>query len=269
MQSNTIPELAFGTWPLKGKQAIDSVNRALELGYRHLDTAQMYENEAEVGQAFVASGLPREEVFITTKINPPNYSKVRFLDSALKSRDALQVDSVDLLLLHWPPLNQPLEPLLDLLDSTVDQKITRSIGISNFTIAQMNLACVHLQNPVRVNQVEFHPFLDQSRLLKAATEKNVRLTAYTSLAKGKVASEPLLIEIANRLGKTPGAVALRWIIQQGVIAAMMSTNPQRMRDNKACLEFELTAEDMAQIHKLTQQKLRLVSPEGLAPQWDE
>ena len=264
-----IPNLAFGTFPLKGDSAKNAVFTALELGYRHIDTAQMYENELEVGKAIKASGLSTDKIFLTTKILPENYTLDRFIDSLKKSCDELQVDKVNLLLLHWPPIDKPLEPILDLLGSSLTYGLTERIGVSNFTSSLMEIAARYFDNQIAVNQVEFHPLLDQSKLLQKASSLNIKLMSFCSLARGKVVMEPVIKIIAEKYAVSPGAVALSWIMQQNVVATVMSSNRDRARNNMDSVRIHLNNNDMQLITELTQKHLRLVSPPGLAPEWDE
>ena len=264
-----IPKLAFGTFPLKGDAAYNAVKMALEVGYRHLDTAQMYQNEIDLGKAIKTSGLAMDKIFLTTKILPLNYSEDRFIDSLKKSCEDLQVDRVDMLLLHWPPINQPLEPILDLLEYSLELGLSDRIGISNFTSYQIELACKYLRHAIAVNQVEFHAYLDQSKIIKKASSLKIQLMAYCSLARGQVISDPIIRNIAEHHSVNAGAVALNWIIQQGVIPTVLSTNRARALCNIESLKLKLNAEEIKQITKLTQKNIRLVSPSGLSPKWDE
>lgn len=266
---NGIPALGLGTYPLTGDAAVACIGAALELGYRHIDTAQMYGNEGAVGTAIAASGLPRAEVYVTTKIDPGNLSQSRFLPSLRNSLASLKIERADLLLIHWPPADgTPVEAVMNWLNSAADQDLASSIGISNFPIALMRLAAARSPRKLINNQVEFHPLIDQSKLQKAAGELGIALSAYCPIARGAVLDNPILSGIAKRLGEAPATVALRWIIQQGVIALPMTTKRANAAANLRALQFSLSLEDMSAISALTVANRRLVAPARMARLWD-
>ena len=269
LKINGIPALGFGTYPLTGSECQASVAMALELGLRHIDTAQMYGNEADVGAAIAASGIPRQEVFVTTKVGSGNLSKNNFLQSVRRSTEALQMPSVDLLLIHWPPTDgTPIEAVMDWLNQAADEGLATHIGISNFTIPMMQKAASASARKLVNNQVEFHPLLDQSRLLASAKSLGIALSAYCPIARGAVLTDPIICGIAKRLNETPAAVTLRWIIQQGVIAVPMTTKRANAAANLRALQFNLTPEDMSAISTLTKANRRIVSPASMAALWD-
>jgi diketogulonate reductase-like aldo/keto reductase len=258
-----IPPIGFGTFPLTGEAAREAVLMAIGLGYRHIDTAQMYGNEREVGAAVERCGVPRTDLFLVTKVDPANVSADRFLSSVDRSLERLSTDRVDLLLLHWPPSAEPLEAVLDRLEEARDSGRARAVGVSNFTPAQMRLAAGRLH--IAMNQVEFHPFLDQSALLREARRLGVRLAAYCPLARGAVIGHPVVADVARRHGRTDAQIVLRWIVQQGVAAVAMSTKPANAASNLDIFGFDLSDRDMERIGALGAEGRRLVAPAGLAP----
>ena len=269
LKINGIPALGFGTYPLTGEECQTSVAMALELGFRHIDTAQMYGNEGDVGKAIAAAGSPRAEVFVTTKVGSGNLSKIKFLQSIRLSTEALQMPFVDLLLIHWPPTDgTPIEAVMDWLNQAADEGLAREIGVSNFTIAMMQKAAAASPRKLVNNQVEFHPMLDQSRLLASAKSLGIALSAYCPIARGAVLNDPIIMGIAKRLGETPATVTLRWIIQQGVIAVPMTTKRVNAQANLRALELNLTPEDMLAIATLAKANHRIVSPSSMAALWD-
>ncbi len=261
---------AFGTFPLEGDVAKQAILAAAEIGFRAFDTAQMYGNEAETGEALKATGIPREELCITTKVHPDNFGEGGFMASVERSLKALQVDCVDVLLLHWPPMDGNIAPSLKLLQASRDQGLARNIGVSNYTVQMMKDAKSIVDAPIVTNQVEFHPLLNQDRLLAGANETGIPLSSYCSVARGEVFKHPEFAEIGAAYGKTAGQVALRWIVQKGVSVNTMSTKPANMRANFDIMEFTLSCVDMARIEKLTATGYRIVGEDLVpwAPTWD-
>lgn len=260
----------FGTFPLRGEVLARAVRDAVDVGYRAFDTAQWYCNEAELAAALDATGIPRGQVLITTKVHPENMESARFLPSVEQSLRDLRADVIDVLLLHWPPNDRPVEPSLDLLQEAHRRGYARHIGVSNYTTAMMRRALSHLDVPLAVNQVEFHPLLDQSKLLAASAETGIPLSSYCSLARGEVFRYPVLGEISARLGKTAAQVALRWILQQGVALNTMSTRKENLQANFDIVDFRLSPEDMHRIGALTAVNFRISNIEvvSYAPTWD-
>ncbi len=265
-----VPALGFGTWQLEGRNAQSMTHEALELGYRHIDTAQAYGNEAEVGRGMARSSVPRDEVFLTTKVWPDRYAPGDFQASVDESLEKLGVDRVDLLLLHWPSFQgTTLERTLGLLNEAREAGKTRHIGVSNFTTSLLDRAWAATDAPLVANQVEYHPFLDQDAVLAAARERGMCLTAYSPLARGRVLDDPTLREVADRHGVGPAAVAIRWLIQhEGVAAIPKTSDPDHARSNLDALEIELSEEEMEAISGLARPDGRVISPAGLAPDWD-
>ena len=261
---------AFGTYPLTGDVARAAILAAAEVGYRAFDTAQIYENEAETGEALRASGVPREELCITTKVNPDNFAEHRFMASVEQSLNDLRIDCVDVLLLHWPPIGGDIAPSLRLLQKALDTGLARNIGVSNYTVAMMREAVSIIDAPLVTNQVEFHPLLNQDRLLAGADEIGIPLSSYSSVARGEVFKHPEFAEIGEGYGKTAGQVVLRWIIQKGVSVNTMCTNPTNLRANFDIMDFTLSSVDMARIEKLTHTGYRILGKNlsPWAPDWD-
>ncbi|MDH2327000.1 aldo/keto reductase [Cereibacter sp. SYSU M97828] len=265
----TIPALGFGTYRMSDAEVMQTVPHALKLGFRHVDTAQIYGNEAAVGAAIEASGVPRDDIFLTTKVWVDKYRHDAFLASVDESLAKLKTDHVDLLLLHWPNDDVPLAEQIGALNAVQKAGKVRHIGVSNFNIALMEEAASLSDAPIVTNQVEFQPWLDQTPLLTAARKAGVSLTAYYAMADGKVFAEPVLKDIAAAHGKTVAQVVLRWIVQQdGLIALSKTATQSRVAENLDIFGFELSDADMAAIHALARPDGRIVSPAGLAPKWD-
>lgn len=265
-----IPALGLGTWELTGRTAEGAVSEALELGYRHLDTARMYGNETEIGRAIEASGLPREEIFLTTKVWPDRYRPGDFGDAVRRGLDRLRSDHVDLLLLHWPRFERTtLERTLELLNEQRAEGRTRHIGVSNFSTELVRRAAAASEAPIAVNQVEYHPFLDQAPVLEQARELGLAITAYSPLARGRVPGNETLGRIGERHGKSAAQVALRWLVQQeGVAAIPRTSDPAHAAENLDVFDFELSEDEMERIAGLAEPGGRMIDPEGLAPEWD-
>lgn len=261
---------AFGTFPLQGETLRAAIAAAIEVGYRAFDTAQMYRNEAATGEALAASGIPRGELCITTKVGIENFAPDRFLPSVEESLKALRVDAVDILLLHWPTPGGDIAPSLRLLQEARDRGLARNIGVSNYTAAMMRAARSLVAAPLVTNQVEFHPLLDQSRLLAAASETGIPLSSYCSVARGEVFRYPLFAEIGAGYGKSAAQVVLRWILQKGVPVTTMSTKPDNIRANYDIMDFTLSSPDMARIDAMTATGYRIVGRDLVpyAPDFD-
>ena len=263
-----MPALGFGTWQLAGSDARRMVEAALGIGYRHIDTAFIYENEAEVGAAIRASGVPRDQIFLTTKVWTKFFREGDLQRAARGSVDRLGVGPVDLLLLHWPKPNPPIEETVRALNDARAQGLTRAIGLSNFPSAEFERAARASDAPLATNQVEYHPYLSQAALLETLRRGGVSLTAWSPLAQGKVADDPMLRAIAEGHGKTPGQAALRWLVQQGVIAIPRTAKESRARENFEIFDFELTTEEMARISGLARPDGRLGDWLDPAFRWD-
>ncbi|QCP81929.1 2,5-didehydrogluconate reductase DkgB [Alcaligenes faecalis] len=266
----SIPQIGVGTFRLKEQAAIDSVRTALDVGYRAVDTAQIYENEAEVGQAIAESGVPRDQLFITTKIWIDELSADKLIPSLKASLEKLRTDHVDLTLIHWPSPQGavPLKESLQALQQAREQGLTRQIGVSNFTIALLDEAinAIGAEN-IATNQVEISPYLQNAKLAAFAREKGVHLTSYMTLAYGKATQDTVLQEIAAKHGATAAQVALAWAMHQGFSVIPSSTKRANLESNLKAGELKLDAEDLQRIAELDRGE-RLVDPEGLAPVWD-
>jgi 2,5-diketo-D-gluconate reductase B len=263
-----IPALGFGTFRLDGRTAGRMVGYALEIGYRHVDTAQMYGNEAEVGSAITASGVPRDEIWLTTKIWPDSFRDGVLQRAAETSVRRLRT-APDLLLLHWPNPNVPLAETIRALNEVKRQGLTRQIGISNCPSALIRESVALSEEPLIVNQVEYQPYLSQRAVLEELRANGMALTAYSPVAQGRVFSDRTLKRIGERHGKSPGQVALRWLIQQDSVGAIpRSSREAHAEANLDIFDFALTAAEMAEIFALARPDGRLVNPAGLAPNWD-
>lgn len=263
-------ERIFGTWPMQGATCQKAVETAIGLDYRAIDTAQMYGNEDAVGAAIVASGVAQSDLLITTKVHPDNFGANTFMPSLEASLSALGMDAVDVLLLHWPPIGGDVVPSLQLLNEAHKKGLAKSVGISNYTAAMMRIAVDVVEAPLAVNQVEFHPLLDQSTLLAAANEVGIPLSAYCSIAKGAVFKEPVMNDIAARHSRTEAQVALRWSLQKGVAVNTKSATPANIAANFDVRDFSLSSVDMAAIDALGSAKGRIVDAPRVpwVPEWD-
>jgi 2,5-diketo-D-gluconate reductase B len=264
---NGIPALGLGTYPLKGNDAYYAVRMAIDVGYRHIDTAQMYMNEGEVGRALKDCGVPREEFFITTKVHPNHLGSEKFLPSTEKSVFNLG-GPVDLLLIHWPPVDAELESAVDRLVLAKKTGLTKNIGVSNFTPRMLRDAYARTDGHIICNQVEFHPLLDQTELLKTATELGVVLEAFSPLARGAALWPEAVQEISIRLQRPASEVVLRWIIQQGVVPIPMTSKEANAKSNLRALEFELSQVDMDAISKIGTRDGRIVTTPWMDGRWD-
>lgn len=264
-----MPQLGLGTFRLKGQQVIDSVRNGLELGYRHIDTAQIYDNEAEVGQALAESGVARGEVFVTTKIWTEHLAGDKLVPSLKESLRKLRVEQVDLTLIHWPspggavPVAESMQALL----AAREQGLTGAIGISNFPIALMREAieAVGAEN-IATNQVELHPYLQSRQFARFARESGIHLTAYMPLACGKVMDDPVIAAVAARHQATAAQVTLAWLLAKGYAVIPSSTKRENLASNLKARELVLAPEDLAALDALDRDE-RLVSPD-FGPQWD-
>ena len=263
-----IPALGFGTFRLDGKAARRMVGCALEIGYRHIDTAQMYGNEAEVGEAIASSAIARDEIWLTTKIWPDNFRDGELQRAAAESVERLRTEP-DVLLLHWPNPRVPLEETIGALNAVKRRGLARHVGISNCPSALIRESVALSEAPLILNQVEYHPYLSQRTVLAELQRHGMALTAYAPIAQGKVFSDPTLERIGGRHGKNPGQVALRWLLQQDAVAAIpRSSREANAKANFDIFDFTLSADEMAEIAALARPDGRVVTAAGMAPQWD-
>jgi 2,5-diketo-D-gluconate reductase B len=262
-----VPAIGLGTWQLSGRACREAVRQALELGYRHIDTAQMYGNEAEIGAALRDSGIDRGEIFVTTKLAPGNLGAATARRTAEESLKRLGIEQVDLLLIHWPSGEAPLEETLAALARLRAEGKARFIGVSNFTVKLLQETVETHGADILCNQVEYHPFLSQRPVMAALKRHGLMLTAYSPLGRGHVQRDARLAEIGRKYGKTPAQVALRWLIDQDNVAAIpKAASRAHAAANIDIFDFTLAPEDRAAIDAL-RGDLRIVDP-GWGPHWD-
>ena len=269
-QHTAIPEVGLGTFRLQGQVVIDSVTTGLDVGYRHIDTAQIYGNEAEVGQALAASAVPRDELFVTTKIWIENLRRDKLIPSLKDSLRKLRLEHLDLTLIHWPSPNDAI-PVADYMEALAEAKaqgLTKAIGVSNFTNAQLRQAIATVgASEIATQQIEIHPFLQNRSVIDFVRSQGIHITAYMPLAYGKVVSDPVIAAIAEKHGVTPAQVALSWSLQQGFAVIPSSTKRANLEANLHLQRITLSPDEMAQMATLERGE-RLANPDGLAPQWD-
>ena len=243
-----IPKIGLGTWQNTGTECSKTVEAALDAGYRHIDTAQAYDNEQAVGDGIAQADIDRENIFLTTKVWRSNLRYEDVLESVHESLDNLHVDYVDLVLIHWPHPRIPLEETLEALSELHDEGVVKSIGVSNFTRSQLEEARRISEPPIVANQVLYHPYTDQSELQQYCAANGLALTAYSPLARGDVLSEETLERIGRQYDKSAAQVALRWLIQQeGVVAIPKASSKSHLEQNLDVFDFSLTDAEMAQI----------------------
>ena len=263
-----IPAIGLGTWRLEGEGCARAVRWALEAGYRHIDTATMYGNEEAVGEGLRAGGVPRDDVFVTTKVWPDDLKPGDLERSAEASLKRLRLDAVDLLLIHWPNPNIPLRGTMEALSRVKRQGLARHIGVANFTVALLEEAVALSDEPLVTNQCEHHPYLDQGPVLAACRRHGLALTSYCPIGRAAVLSEPVVRDIATAHGKTAAQVVLRWHVQQpGVVAIPKSGDRGRMAENLAVFDFALTDDEMRALSGLARPDGRMVAP-AFSPRWD-
>jgi 2,5-diketo-D-gluconate reductase B len=262
-----IPAIGLGTWELRGKICARLVEQALKLGYRHVDTAQVYENEREVGDGLRASGVRRDEVFVTTKVWTTHFAPNDLERSTKESLVKLRLPEVDLLLLHWPNPHVPLAETLGALAHVKKLGMARHIGVSNFTVALIEEAIAACPEPLVCDQVEFHPYLDQTKVREACARHGMALVAYSPIARGRIKSDETLALIGQAHGKTTAQVCLRWLVQQDAVAIPRTSKIERLSENIDIFDFELSGEEMQAISGMGSAKGRLTDF-GFAPKWD-
>jgi 2,5-diketo-D-gluconate reductase B len=262
-----IPILGFGTMTLKEDQCVQLVEASLKLGYRHLDTAQMYGNEREVGSGMRGSGLKREDIFLTTKVWFTQLAADDFERSVDESLERLALSWVDLLMIHWPNAQVPLSESIAALCKMKKAGLTKHVGVANFNIAMIEEAVKLASEPIAVLQIETHPYLDQGKVIAAARRHGMAVVGYCPLARGKVPADPTLQKIGRAHGKTPAQVALRFLEQQRIIPIPRTSKRERLAENLGSLDFALSEAEMAELAKLTRPDSRIVSPPQ-APKWD-
>ncbi len=253
-----IPLLGLGTWDLRGRVCARVVEQALRLGYRHIDTAQMYENEREVGEGLRASGVKRDEVFVTTKIWPSHFAPRELERSARERLAQLRLSEVDLLLLHWPNPQIPLAETLGALAKVKREGLARHIGISNFTVALIEEALKLTTEPLVCDQFECHPFLDQSKLIAACRKHGLAVVAYSPIARGDARKNDVLKRIGAAHKKTATQVCLRFLVQQDIVVIPRTSKVERLSENAAIFDFTLSDDEMSEVAKLGSRDGRLV-----------
>jgi 2,5-diketo-D-gluconate reductase B len=264
-----IPLLGLGTWDLRGRVCARVVEQALRLGYRHIDTAEMYDNEREVGEGLRASGVKRNDVFVTTKIWPSHFAPLELERTAHECLGRLRLGEVDLLLLHWPNPQIPLAETLGALCKVKRDGLTRHIGVSNFTVPLMDEALRLTSEPLVCNQFECHPFLDQSKLIAACRQHGMAVVAYSPIAKGRVRDDETLSRIGAEHKKTAAQVCLRFLVQQNIVVIPRTSKVERLSENAAIFDFALSEPEMASIAALARRDGRLVNSAFSAQQnWD-
>lgn len=246
---NTIPALGFGTWKLEGQDAVDSTIKALEIGYRHIDTADVYGNHTQVGQAIIDSGVERKEIFLTTKVWHSKLDAPQLRESVEKFLRELQTDYIDLLLIHWPNREISLEETLKTMDALKTEGIVKNIGVSNFTINHLK-DCLKTGIEIVNNQVELHPTFGQFELQKFCDENGIIVTAYSPLGRGADLELPELVSIASKYNKTVPQVIINWVVARGLIAIPKATSEEHIRENFEALDFALSSDDIEAINKL-------------------
>jgi 2,5-diketo-D-gluconate reductase B len=262
-----IPMIGLGTWELRGRSCARIVEQALRLGYRHIDTAQAYDNEREVGEGLRASGVKRNDVFLTTKIWWTHFAPLELERSVKESLARLRLTEVDLLLLHWPNPAVPLSETLGALCKVKQLGLTRHIGISNFTVAMVEQAVKLSSEPIVTNQIERHPYLDQSKVIAACRRLGIAVTAYSPIAHGRVHGDDVIEAIAAAHKKSAIQVTLRWLVQQNIIVIPRTSKVGRLSENLAIFDFTLTDPEMAAMSGLARPNGRLVNA-SWAPKWD-
>jgi 2,5-diketo-D-gluconate reductase B len=261
-----IPIIGLGTWPLRGRDCVRLVEQAIRVGYRHIDTAQMYDNEREVGEGVRASGK-RSEVMVTTKVQPSLLAPHDLERSVKESLAHLRLDAIDLLLIHWPNPRVPLSETLGAMAKMKREGYTRAIGVSNFTVALLDEANKVSSEPLVCNQVECHPYLDQDKVFAACRRHGMAMAAYSPIARGQAKSDELLARIGQAHKKTAAQVCLRWLTQQGIVVVPRTSKIERLGENIDVLDFDLSDAEMKEIAGLTRRGGRIVDW-SWSPKWD-
>jgi 2,5-diketo-D-gluconate reductase B len=263
----SIPIIGLGTWELRGRECSRVIDQAIRLGYRHFDTAQMYGNEREVGEGVRASGVKREEVFIVTKVAPENLAPRPLERSVKESIRNLRLGEIDLLLLHWPNKDVPLKDTIDALVAAKRDGLVRQIGVSNYTVALLHRADQLAEHRLVCNQIEMHPYLDQSKVLAACRALGMAVVAYSPIARGNARRDAVLDRIGKAHGKSAAQVSLRWLVQQGVGVIPRTSKVERLSENIDIFDFRLNEVEMMQIAALARPDGRIVDW-AWSPQWD-
>ena len=261
-----IPIVGLGTWALRGRDCSRLTEQAIHIGYRHIDTAQMYDNEREVGEGVRASGK-RNEVMVTTKVQPTLLAPHDLERSVKESLAKLRLDAIDLLLIHWPNPRVPLSETLDAMAKMKREGLAKQIGVSNFTVTLLDEANKVSSEPLVCNQVECHPFLDQDKVIAACKKLGMAVVAYSPIARGEAKGDKLLEKIGKAHGKSAAQVCLRWLTQQGIVVIPRTSKVERLEENFAILDFDLSDAEMKEIAGLARSSGRIVDW-SWSPKWD-
>ena len=262
-----IPLVGLGTWELRGSDCARLVTDAIGIGYRHIDTAAIYGNEEAVGEGLRASGIARDELFVTTKVWQSDLAPGDFERATHDSLKRLKLDAVDLLLIHWPNASIPLAGTIEALCRMKREGLARHVGVSNFTVALIEEAVPLATEPLVTNQFECHPYLDQSKVIAATRRHGMAVTAYSPIARGRTSGDKVLTRIGKAHGKTPAQVSLRYLVQQDFVVIPRSSRVERLRENFDIFDFALSEDEMREIAALARPDGRIVNM-GSAPQWD-
>ncbi len=264
-----IPALGFGTWTLKGEECIDLVGKALDAGYRHIDTAAMYDNETDVGKGISSSSVSRADIFLTSKVWPTDIAEGDLQKSIEASLERLNTSYLDLALIHWPSKTVPMEESIKALNDVKNRGLAKNIGVSNFTNAMVDEAVALSEHPLACNQVENHPYLDQSEMRYTCARHGLALIAYCPLSRGgDLFNEDAIVAAANNHSKTPAQIVLRWHVQhEGAGAIPKTATPSRLLENMNIFDFELSPDELVAISALTSTNNRICDFE-FSPKWD-
>jgi diketogulonate reductase-like aldo/keto reductase len=269
MPGGSIPAIGFGTSPMTGGMSGATVEAALKVGYRHIDTGRKYGTEGAVGEAMRASGLKRDDVFVVTKVSHENLRPADFARSVDESLKALKLDTIDLLMIHWPNPEIPLDIAMPSLAKAKREGLARHIGVANFNTTLLDQAVKLCDEPLSVLQAEYHPYLDQTKLLAGVRRHGLVFVAQCPLARGRLFADPVLLDIAKTRGRSVAQVALRWLIQQNVVPIPFSSKPDRIADNFNVFDFALTDDEMKSIAALKRPNGRIANPvERVTGGWD-
>jgi 2,5-diketo-D-gluconate reductase B len=261
-----IPIIGLGTWTLQGRDCSRLVEQAIRIGYRHIDSAQMYGNERAVGEGVRASGM-RDQVMVTTKVQPTLLAPHDLERSVKESLAQLRLEVIDLLLIHWPNPRVPLGETLGAMAKMKREGFVRAIGVSNFTVALLDEANKVSSEPLVCNQVEYHPYLDQDKVIAACRRLGMAVVAYSPIARAQAKGDELLIRIGEAHGKSAAQVSLRWLVQQGVVVIPRTSKIERLEENLAIFDFALSDAEMKEIAGLTRRGSRIVDWTW-SPKWD-
>jgi len=262
-----IPQIGFGTWELRDGVCVKMVAEALRLGYRHIDTAEMYGNEEAVGEGVRRSGVARSEIFVTTKVWHTHLERASLLQALKESLSKLKLDYADLYLIHWPNPAVPLAETIGALNEVKELGLTKYIGVANFTVALVRQAAKLSTAKLVNNQIEMHPYLDQSKVAAECERQGMSVTAYSPIVKGAAAKDETLQKIGAAHKKSAAQVSLRFLVQQGIVVIPRTSKPERLSENAAIFDFELTDPEMKAIHGLADPNGRRIKP-SWSPAWD-